>query len=170
MFAVMAELFSRHMAWMPEITQKAHEQTFLLTLPGYIRWFYCVFDWNSKRGDWGPGADHEAAIAYLPANDGHGHLRDAVLRLRENGLDRWIINLIHDSVMMEMPDDARLPERVARMHEIMSAPSEVLIDPEIAPKGLQVGVDVEVGRNWSKFGGGNSGGMRDWDVLGGRYG
>ncbi len=170
MFAVMAELFSRHMAWMPEITQKAHDQTFLLTSHGYIRWFYCVFDWNSKRGDWGHGADHEAAIAYLPANDGHGHLRDAVLRLREERLDRWIINLIHDSAKMEMPDDARLPERIHRIHEIMSAPSEVLIDKEIAPEGLQVGVDVEAGRNWGKFNGENSGGMRDWDVRGGGYG
>ncbi len=70
------------------ITQLAHKQTYLISRWGYIRRFYDTFQWDPKKwnvfngsmGDWGHGDDFEAAVAFLPANDAFGMLKEEMLR------------------------------------------------------------------------------------------
>lgn len=71
-----------------EITQLAHKQTYLTSRWGYIRRFYDTFQWDPKKwnvfsgsmGDWAHGDDFEAAVAFLPANDAFGMLKEEMLR------------------------------------------------------------------------------------------
>ncbi len=54
-----------------------------------------------------PGDDAEACIAFLPANDAFGHIKDAMLRLEAQGWNERarLINQIHDALMFEIPDN-----------------------------------------------------------------
>ena len=108
--------------WQTEITQLAHKQMYLISRWGYIRRFFDVFKWEPNKwnqfsgsmGDWGHGDDFEAAVAFLPANDAFGMLKEEMLRLggypqgymlgatkeSEDLLKKYnFINQIHDSLI-----------------------------------------------------------------------
>ena len=145
-------LFPKAAKFRTNIRQKAHQQGYLISLGGSIRWFWEVFKWDSGKGQWVPGEDSESAIAFLPANDAFGHKKDAVIRLDEQGWLEWAsyINDVHDEVFFECPDalvDTAIPAIAAELER----PSEVLIDPVVAPGGLAVEVSVSVGKAWNKM-------------------
>lgn len=142
-------LFPRAAKWRNDIRELAHRQTFLRSRHEYIRWFFDVYRWDAFRGRMVPGDDSEAAIAFLPANDAHGHLKDVALRLDERGLlDRYHwINTIHDALLFE-PEDALVEECVHVVKEELERPSEILVDPEMAPGGLWIEAEASVGEDW----------------------
>lgn len=136
--------------WRDDIRYKAHTQGYLLSRHGYIRYFWEVMTW--KGGAWyAGGEDSEAAIAFLPANDAFGHIRDCMVELREKGLDsRYnLINNIHDSLMFECPNDL-VDEAAKAIKEIMERPSTILKN-RICPDGLSVEVDVQAGPTWANL-------------------
>lgn len=144
--------FPRTAQFRNTIRNRAHRDTFLLTRHGCIRHFFDVYRWDARYGTNRPGRDSEKAIAYLPANDAFGHIKDAMLRLEESGWNERanFFNQIHDDLMFEIPDavfDAAVPAILAEMVK----PSEILIDPVTAPGGLQCAVEVKVGRTWEKM-------------------
>jgi DNA polymerase I-like protein with 3'-5' exonuclease and polymerase domains len=134
------------------IRMRAHRDTFLLSRHGCIRHFFDVYHWDSKYGANRPGRDSEKAIAYLPANDAFGHIKDAMLRLEESGWNERanFFNQIHDDLHFEIPD-AVFDEAVPAILAEMTKPSEILIDPVTAPAGLQCAVEVKAGRTWEKM-------------------
>lgn len=135
-------------AWRDTIRQKAHDQGFLISRFGYIRYFWEVYQ---RRGDrWSPGDDSEAAIAFLPANDAFGQIKDVIGRLELNGwLERYrFINTIHDSLLFECPTNL-LDECHKNVTMEMERPSTVLIDPVVAPNGLSVEVESSAGPDWA---------------------
>lgn len=135
-------------AWRDTIRQKAHDQGFLISRHGYIRYFWEVYKWSD--GGWKPGDDSEAAIAFLPANDAFGEIKNAILRLEALGyLARYrFINTIHDSLLFECPNNL-VDECCKNVKLEMELPSAVLIDPVVAPHGLSVEVDVQLGPDWA---------------------
>jgi len=137
-------------AWRTTIRQKAHDQGFLISRFGYIRYFWEVFKWQG--GEWQPGDDSEAAIAFLPANDAFGQIKDVILRLEALGhLSRYrFINTIHDSLLFHCPDNL-LDECHHNVKIEMERPSTVLIDPTVAPHGLSVEVEASAGPDWSSM-------------------
>lgn len=148
--AMLDRVFPVTKAWRDEIRQKAHEQGFLISRHGYIRYFWEVFTW--KNG-WTPGGeDSEAAIAFLPANDAFGEMRDRMIEIYEKGLDKryGMINNIHDSLLFECPN-ALVEEAAGTIKAIMERPSTVLLDPRVAPNGLFVEVDVQAGPDWANM-------------------
>jgi uracil-DNA glycosylase family 4 len=82
------ETFSGVTKFQKEITQLAHKQTYLISRWGYIRRFYDVFKWDSSKwnkftnsmGDWSQGDDFESAVAFFPANDAFGMIKEEMLR------------------------------------------------------------------------------------------
>lgn len=134
------------------IRMRAHRESFLLSRHGYLRYFFDVYRWNSKRGSYIPGEDSEKSIAYLPANDAFGHIKDAMLRLEDNGWNEraGFFNQIHDSLLFCVPDPL-FDEAVPAIHAEMSKPSEILVDDVTAPGGLHCAVSVGVGRSWEKM-------------------
>lgn len=145
-------LFPKSKKYREAICQRAHEQGYLISRHGYIRYFWEVFRWKGRRGtpgDWSHGDDHEAALCFFTQNDAHGELKDRILVLREKGLDSryGFINNIHDSLMFECPTS--LVEEAIQIKSIMETPSTVLIDPLVAPHGLSVEVEAKGGPDWA---------------------
>lgn len=141
-------IFPRAAKWRDEIRQQAHEQGYLISRHGYIRYFWEVY--RFKGGVWTPGGDDsESAIAFLPANDAFGEIKDRILVIVERGLDEryGLINTIHDSLLFECPNDLAEEARVT-IKGIMEERSSVLIN-SIAPLGLSVEVDVQGGSDWA---------------------
>jgi hypothetical protein len=162
--AVLDETFPIAKRWRDTIRQQAHEQGYLTSRYGYIRYFWEVMRW--KGGTWSNGGeDSEAAIAFLPANDAFGHMRYCMLQIRRLGLDAryGLINNVHDSLVFECPES--LLDEAMQVKVIMEEPSKVLVN-SICPNGLAVEVDVQVGRNWASYNKKkpteNPGGLRDY--------
>jgi hypothetical protein len=145
------QLFPKSKRYRERICQVAHEQGYLLSRFGCIRWFWEVFKWEGGKFVSG-GDDHEAALSFFTQNDAHCYLKDALLRLNEYGaLDRYgFMNTIHDSLMFECPLELR-DEAIRTVAEEMERPNVTLSDPLIAAGGLSVAVGVSVGDNWSEM-------------------
>lgn len=142
-------IFPASKKYRDDICQKAHEQGYLISRHGYIRYFWEVFRW--KGGDWTKGGDdHEAALCFYTQNDAHGELKDRLLTIADRGLDEryGLLNTIHDSIIFECPNELVLECRDT-IKQIMEAPSTVLVDPVSAPQGLSVEVDVQGGPDWA---------------------
>lgn len=150
-FETMDGLFPKACAWRNTIRAQAHEQGYLLSRFGCIRWFWEVFKWDGSKWVSG-GDDSEAAVAFLPANHAFCHIKDAMRRMEKRGLlaKYNLVNQIHDALMFEVADPL-LPEMVSDVGTIMQEPSSVLIDPLVAPGGLSVEVGVSVGKSWEEM-------------------
>lgn len=157
-------------AWRKEVRLEADFHAKLVTRFGFQRWFWDVFsrqtiadnyqprpdqtvihDDKGRRYLLAPGDDHEAVVAYRPANDAFGIKRSVMVWLGKNGLDEryGLINEIHDCLRFECP----LPlvdECIEVVRAKMQEPSPLLVDAEVAPGGLWCEVDVEVGYNLDK--------------------
>jgi DNA polymerase family A len=142
-------LFPLTKQYRTDICQKAHEQGYLISRHGYIRYFWEVFRYAGP-GKWSHGDDHEAALCFYTQNDAHGELKDRILAIADRGLDEkyGLLNTIHDSLIFECPN-ALVEECHHEVKSIMEAPSTVLIDPVVAPQGLSVEVDVQAGPTWA---------------------
>jgi hypothetical protein len=142
-------LFPRQPQFRKQIRELAARQTFLVSRHGYIRWFFDVGHWDRARGAWVVGDDAEACIAFLPANDAFGHIKDAMLRLQAAGWNEQaqLINQLHDALMFHIPEPL-MDEAVPAIRAEMERKSEILIDPVVAPDGLWIETSVSVGRNW----------------------
>jgi DNA polymerase I-like protein with 3'-5' exonuclease and polymerase domains len=146
---VLDELFPASKTYREAIVQQAHDQGYLISRHGYIRYFWEVYRW--KNGDWSHGDDHEAALCFFTQNDAHGELKDRMLTLAERGLDEryGLLNCIHDSLIFEVSLEL-LEECLYTVKEIMQAPSKVLVDSISAPNGLVVEVEAKGGPSWSE--------------------
>lgn len=144
------EIFVDAKKYREAICQKAHEQGYLISRHGYIRYFWEVFRWQG--GEWSHGDDHEAALCFFTQNDAHGELKDRIIMLADRSLDEryGLLNTIHDSILFECHNELVVECRDT-VKEIMEKPSEVLIDPVSAPGGLSVKVDVQGGPSWGEM-------------------
>lgn len=143
-------LFPEVFAWQKRIQRKAHEDCILRSRFGHARRFYEVFRWDAKKGDWAPGDQAEEAVAFLPANHAHGHLRAVMKDLAAAaGMDEkyGMCDQIHDALIFcpRAEDSERCVADVAR---VMMAPSRILIHPTLAPGGLSCEVEASWGPNW----------------------
>lgn len=144
-------LFPKTKAWRDTIRVQAHEQGYLCSRHGYIRRFWEVLKWTPEGLRPG-GEQSESAIAFLPANDAFGRIKEAILELQDYGfLERFgFINTIHDSLLFECPDTL-IDECLAVVHPIMEKPSMILVDSFVAPGGLVCEVSASVGKSWEKM-------------------
>jgi hypothetical protein len=160
-------LFPKPEQWRQEIRMKADHDHQLVSRYGYVRRFWDVYHrrpvagnyqprgnekiWEHKNGTrWllTPGDDGEAAIAFLPANDAFGMIRSRMVEVGESGLDDkfGLINNIHDSLVFDCRGEHK-EECLWKIKNIMERPSEVLVDPEVAPGGLWCQVEAKIGDN-----------------------
>jgi DNA polymerase I-like protein with 3'-5' exonuclease and polymerase domains len=148
--AILDHIFPKSKAYRDAIVQKAHDQGYLISRHGYIRYFWEVQKW--KGGDWTHGDDREAALCFFTQNDAHGEIKDRILTIADRGLDEryGMLNTIHDSIIFECPNELVL-DCIRDIRGIMEAPSLVLVDPVVAPNGLSVEVDVQGGPSWGEM-------------------
>ncbi len=172
-------IFDKVKKFQTEITQLVHKQTYLISRWGYIRRFYDVFQWDPKKwntfsgsmGDWSHGDDFEAAVAFLPANDAFGMLKEEMLRCA--GYEIWpsqsrakeredlflkyrFINQIHDSLIFH-PDTNEAEKCIEDVLKIMREPCPTLywsgMENEGIPgwtkDGLFVDAEAMIGTDWA---------------------
>jgi DNA polymerase len=142
-------LFPEVFAWQDRVRHLAHDQQFLRSRFGAVRRFYEVFVWDSRRGGWKNGDQAEEAVAFLPANDAFGEMRERGKQMHLTGLAEkyGLCNAVHDSWQFCFPA-ALLPEHVAEIEPVLTAPSKVLVS-KLVPGGLQVGVELNYGPSWA---------------------
>lgn len=154
--------FPRTAQFRTDIKTLAHKQHFLISAHGFIRWFWDVFNFlydadSPTHYQTLHGTDTEDSIAFLPANDAFGHIRDAMLVLEEEGLNEFayasayniggFINNEHDALKFEIPLEIE-DDVVPRIKAIMEAPSKILVN-SVAPNGLFIEVEAERGFTWA---------------------
>jgi DNA polymerase I-like protein with 3'-5' exonuclease and polymerase domains len=145
-------LFPEVFEWQRNVQKLAHDQTYLKTQFGHIRWFYDVFQWNSKMRKWMGGDQAEEAISFWLSNIAFGHIREKMKMLAAAGLDEkyGLCNNVHDSFVFHF-DERLLEEHKREVYPILVSPSTVLKHPTIAPDGLWIGVECAVGKDWANM-------------------
>lgn len=134
-----------------EITLRAHRDKKLVSPYGYVRRFY-----ESLKPSWNGGLERgeqaSEVIAFLPANTAFCLKKEAMLRLDESGAnDRyWLFNEVHDSLNYE-PLESQIEEAAQVVYREMTAPSKILVDPELCPDGLVCDVEVSWGPSWGEL-------------------
>lgn len=165
-------IFPKAAAFREDIKKLASRQGYLLSRHGYIRRFFDIYGRrqiseryeplpyervfygkNGKRYKQVTGEEGEAAIAFPVQNDAHGHAKDVILALDARGaLEEYgFINFIHDELLFECPETMvdRCMETVSTH---MEAPSCILVDDKVAPKGLACGIEASIGReSWAEM-------------------
>lgn len=162
------KLFPKMDKWQTDVRLEADQQHQLVSRYGYVRRFWDVYqrkpvldNYQSRRGDriythptsgmrWllKPGDDHEAVVAFRPANDAFGIKRERMVMLSEAGWDDeyGLINEVHDSLNFEV-ENRKVDNCISDVSGLMTQPSKYLIDPVVAPSGLWCGVSVAVGED-----------------------
>lgn len=143
-------LFPKVFAWQDAIRQLAHRQQYLKSPFGHMRRFYEVFTW--RNGSWMAGDQAEEAVAFLPANIAFGNIRETMKKLAWWKFDSLygLVDHIHDSFLFCLPEQW-LYQHVRDVYPVLTAPSEVLIHPTIAPGGLTVDVEGSWGKDWASM-------------------
>lgn len=163
-------LFPKTAAFREEIKHKAQKDLRLVSRHGYHRRFHDVLEyWGTGkledaarkghripsvcpicRGRHDNGEEAEAAIAFLPANDAFGHIKDVMLRLEDRRImeEAGFINTIHDSLVFLIPENS-LDNLIPIIYQEMTKASTILVDPEVAPNGLVCDVEVKAGKTWN---------------------
>ena len=149
---VAEELFPKVFEWHKKVQQQAHDQTWLKTQYGHMRRFYEVFVWNYKKAVYGHGDQAEEAISYWLSNIAFGYIREHMKLLERAGLNEkyGLCNNVHDSLMFHFPASL-LDEHIAEVYPLLIRPSEVLRHPTIAPDGLWIDAECNVGADWSSM-------------------
>ena len=164
--------FPRPNQWRDEIRMKADQDHKLVSRYGFVRYFWDVYDRrpvaenyqpranervmvNGQGRRWllKPGGDAEASIAFLPANDAFGMIRSRMVALGELELDGKyrLVNQIHDSLVFDCPSGWE-EECLATVKDLLEKPSEVLVDPLVAPGGLSCMVEAKRGPSLAEMG------------------
>lgn len=165
------DLFPLVFKFQNEIREKAHYQTYLQNSWNCRRWFYDVYRWDKKTQAYKSGKDSEKAIAYLPASNAFGMIKDVIARLGRikptRKLEQWelkhawdsgirrlsflvqchFINTIHDSLILE-PYGRELDYCGTTVQREMERPCVVLADRDVCPSGFSVKAELMWGKNW----------------------
>jgi hypothetical protein len=148
---VIEGLFPKVFRWQAQVKELAHRQGYLMDQFGAIRWFYEV-QVPDGRGGMKPGEQAEEAVAFLPASLAFGDMRELMKEVARRGLDeKWEqVNTVHDSLVC-LVEPEKLEEHCAEMYPVLTAPSKVLVDPELAAEGLVVDVEANAGPDWAEM-------------------
>lgn len=155
--AILQDLFAPVFAWQDRIKRQAHDQQFLRNRFGMTRYFYEVMQPDGKGG-MKAGEQAEQAIAFLPASEAFGNMRETMKEMDRRGvLERWrLSDTVHDSLLFFVrPED--LAEHVREVYPLMTAPSKVLVHSTLAPGGLVIDCEASAGESWA--------GLRDLKIV-----
>jgi hypothetical protein len=161
-FDVERDVFKPVFVWQDEQRRKADTQKFLRTKYHYERWFWDVYRRVKRGNDWVqiPGEDSEKCIAYEPANDAFGHVRECLIFLhttlhphdgRRLSERYGLFNNVHDAPAF-MVEVGLQDELFAVLERLLQRRNHVLVN-EAAPDGLYFGVEAarslpEKGNHW----------------------
>lgn len=143
-------LFPEVFEWQEATKDRAHRQSFLLSMHGSIRRFFEVKRWDPQDRRWKGGENAEECLAFLPASSAFGEIKDRIIEMEELGLlARYgLINHIHDSVVFECPLEL-VDECIPTIKAILERPSTILVDSVMG--AFQCSADVQMGERWGEL-------------------
>jgi uracil-DNA glycosylase family 4 len=155
LYQMETEIWPKIFAWQDAQRDLAHVQRYLKTRYGFVRWFWNVYahKWSKYTNSWEkrPGDDSEKVVAYAPANDAFGHVRDCLIYLHytlhpETGMsyaDTYgLYNNVHDSLELECPAP-RVEEAIDLIARLTQRRNPTLTN-RIEPLGLWCGIEAAV--------------------------
>lgn len=165
---LLRKLFPDVFIWQDYIKELAHNQTYLMSRYGYIRYFWDVYDFRLLPTFRAPKSEYEKifvtkdgkvwsradgqqvkeAIAYFPSNNAFGKKKEAIRELEEyDYLNkwRWVLDN-HDSLLFECPNEF-VDECVVEGSKIMAAPARHLISKRF-PDGISSLIGAKIGASW----------------------
>jgi len=152
-------------AWQERIREQAKRECVLQSPYGYRHKFFDVYTF--KRDEQGTiqyddenkpiiklGADAKRALAFIPQNCAGGFARDNLVLI---GQSKWADYMppnvsVHDSYCLEVPDEM--------VDECAKFLVDILTRPVLELGNLQIGCEVEAGRNWAAWSPDNPLGMK----------
>lgn len=143
LLSMLDSLFSVAHAFRAQCVEQAHEQGYLMSRFGCVRYFWEV---KKKQGsEWSHGDDAEAAASFIQQNCAHCHLKDVMLRLDASG---WLAKTglstpIHDDLTFGWCRDSDIDEAAVAIRAEMEAPSPIT--------GLAVKVEAKRGLKWNEL-------------------
>lgn len=140
MIQLLEASFPKTVKWRKQIQLKAHYDTYLVNSFGAIRWFWDVFNFG-PNGQLRNGEQAEQAIAYLPASNAFGMMREEALEMHARGYDErfGLASNVHDSWKFVCPDNL-VEECLHTIKPLMEAPSATF-------GNLWCAVQASVGQN-----------------------
>jgi hypothetical protein len=153
--------------WQSKVMAEAHKNNYLDNHFNYRHYFYSVFKWDSKSRGWVIDHDGDAkrCVAFRPQSDASAIQTEVILRLAEGyeGMIDWMRLIIHDSIILEVPED-KVEMAATILHTEMTRPI-----PELPLKDgglLAIGAETKVGRNLAAYDPErNIDGMREMEVV-----
>jgi hypothetical protein len=128
--------------WQHDTRVRAHKEGSLATPFGYRHAYFDVFKRDQRTGEVVMGGDGNKAVAFLPQNSAAAFMKDNLLILGKTWLRPYMgpTLTVHDSYTVDVPED-RAEEAVELLVSVLTRPI-----PEMG--GLQIGCEVEIGRDW----------------------
>jgi hypothetical protein len=153
--------------WQSKVMNEAHTKNYLDNHFQYRHYFYSVYKFDSKSKGWVIDHDGDAkrAVAFRPQSDASAIQSEVILRLAEGyeGMIDWMRLIIHDSIILEVPED-KVEMAATILHTEMTRPI-----PELPLKDgglLAIGAETKVGRNLAAYNEEtNPDGMREMEVT-----
>lgn len=146
-------LFPKVFKWQEDVLDLADKQGYLQSKWGNRRWFWDVYSWSQRGGQWTKkkGRDAEKAIAFLPATDAHYMLRKKLIDMSVKGwLEKYqLINIVHDALVFHCPTSL-VEECIELVKTELESSVMELADPVVAPDGFSCRAEASFGDNWSK--------------------
>ncbi len=150
--------------WHHDTWEFAHANKYIENVYGYRFDFWDVLspDWygnlvmDPRTNYWELGKQAKDVLAFNPSSTEAGLMKEIMVWLHSNtDLLQWLVWMIHDSLVFELPNDNALRQRLQIISDAMSYPV-----PQM--DGLSIECGVDVGFNWGKRSKTNPDGMTDW--------
>ena len=122
--------------------------------------WYGELEIDHRTGYWKLGDQAKDCLAFNPSSTEAGLMKEVILTIVDEFPDyiQWLVWMIHDSLVWELPDDRKLEERLHNIEEIMARPVDVM-------DGLSIECGVDVGYNWGKVSKDNPLGMQSYEQF-----
>lgn len=166
---IITEMFPRVSKTKDAIRRQAQDQGYLVDPWGRPDYFHDVLHWrwNKVKNMWvdSPGGDSEKVLAHMVQGTAFGMKYEKSLELERIGANEEynFINDMHDALNF-IVEDEKVDRCIETLVRVMGSPCAKL-KHEICPEGLQVGVDVSLGKNWQKWDNDkNPEGMREIEI------
>ena len=150
---IMLQLFPGLKVWQDRMRAKAAEDKCLVSRFGAVRRFHDVQRWSRKDQRFISGEQAEAAVAFLPAANAFGMVRDMMIRFREKEYDEryQMVNSIHDSFVFHCPKPL-VEECIVNIQQEVSLPNPRMVFKGVTDEqGLSVEAEASLGPNLAEM-------------------
>lgn len=127
--------------WQQDTIYRAHRETYLENHWRYRHYFWSALTFDKATNSWKPGPDAKRAVAFVPQSDASAIQSEVLRRLAARGEEvrSWLRLVIHDSIVLEVPEKA--------VDDACKVVYNAMVEPIAELGGLSIGAEVLVGKS-----------------------